>query len=60
MNVNTFEIGQRVIAATTRGKEEFEGEIKAIETKLRGAWYHIKRDIDGEIIKVRAAMLKLA
>jgi len=60
MNVNTFEIGQRVIAATTRGTEEFAGEIKAIETKLRGAWYHIKRDIDGEIIKVRAAKMRIA
>lgn len=54
-----FQIGQRVIAATMRGKEEFEGKIHAIETKLRGAWYHIKRDIDGVVIKVRAGKMKL-
>nr|WP_156475502.1 hypothetical protein [Gluconobacter thailandicus] len=58
--MNEFQIGQRVIAATMRGKEEFEGEIHAIETKLRGAWYHIKRDIDGVIIKVRAAKMRIA
>lgn len=55
-----YDIGQRVIAATMRGEREFEGEILKIENTLRGAWYHIKRDLDGLIIKVRAAKMRVA
>ncbi len=57
--MNTFDIGQRVVAATMRGEKKFEGEILKIEDTLRGAWYHVKRDLDGLIIKVRAAKMRL-
>lgn len=57
--MSEFNLGARVRAATMRAKDEFLGEIVTVETKLRGAWYHVRRDIDGEIVKVRAAKMKL-
>lgn len=59
MTTNILKIGAKVQASAVNVENYVKGEIVAIETKARGAWYTIKRDIDGALFKTRAAKIAI-